>query len=269
VTTTEEHPGLLSPLHVAARRSGATVREVDASHLHDAVTPQTRLVAVSHILWTTGRRLDLPALAERAHAAGGELLVDGAQSIGSIDVWVAETGADYYAFSGQKWLMGPQGTGALWVAPERVEALAPALSGYFSLVEGKVGQMHPGAARFDGGSLDTVVLAGALAAIEWVEGRPGGRAAWGEQTARNADDARARLAEEPWISIAGPPGPPGPLLAITVEGLDDLPAAVSALAASGVLLRFIPGTPYLRVSIGAWTTEEDVERLVSALAELR
>jgi L-cysteine/cystine lyase len=269
ITTTEEHQGLLSPLDVAARKSGATVRMVDASDLLDAITPQTRLVAVSHMLWTTGRLLDLPALAERAHTVGAEMLVDGAQSVGSIDVRMPETGADYYAFSGQKWLMGPQGTGGLWVAPERVEALTPALSGYFSLVDGKVGQLRPGAARFDGGSFDTVVLAGALGAVEWVESHLGGRAAWAERTASNAERARARLAQEPWISIAAPEGPQGPLLAMTVDGVDDLPAAVAALAERGVLVRFIPGTPYLRVSIGGWTTDQDVERLVSALAELR
>jgi L-cysteine/cystine lyase len=269
ITTTEEHPGLLSPLDVVARRSGAVVREVDASDLLDAVTPETRLVAVSHVLWTTGRRLDLPALAERAHLVGAELLVDGAQSVGSMDVRVLETGADYYAFSGQKWLMGPQGTGGLWVAPDRVEALSPALSGYFSLADGKIGQMRPGAARFDGGSFDTVVLAGSLAAMEWVEAQPGGRAGWTERIATNADRARARLAAEPWITIAAPPGPPGPLLAMSVEGIDDLPAAVAGLAERGVLVRFIPGTPYLRVSIGGWTTDEDVERLVSGLSELR
>jgi L-cysteine/cystine lyase len=269
VTTTEEHPGLLSPLDVAARRSGASVREVDASALDDAITPRTRLVAVSHVLWTTGRRLDLPALAERVHEAGGTLLVDGAQSAGSSEVRVAETGADYYAFSGQKWLLGPQGTGGLWVAPERVEELSPALSGHFSLLDGKVGQMRPGAARFDGGSFDPVILAGLVAALEWVESLPGGRAGWLDAIAQNGDRVRARLAQEPWIAIAEPPGPNGPLLAITVDGIDDLPAAVAALAQRGVLVRFIPGTPYLRISVAAWTTDDDVERLLSALAELR
>jgi L-cysteine/cystine lyase len=269
ITTTEEHPGLLSPLHVAARRHGAIVREVDASGLLDAVTSQTRLVGISHVLWTTGRILDLQALSDRVHDAGGELLVDGAQSIGSIDVQVPGTGADYYAFSGQKWLLGPQGTGGLWVAPERVEPLTPALSGYFSLVEGRVGEMRPGAARFDGGSFDSAVLAGLLAAVEWVEAQPGGRAEWARRTAGNAQRARERLLAEPWISIAEPPGARGSLIAMTADGIEDLPAAVAGLAERGVLVRFIPGTPYLRVSVGSWTTDDDVERLVSGLAELR
>ena len=75
------------------------------------------MVAVSHVLWTTGRTLDLQPIADAGHEVGGLLLVDGAQSAGNIAVDVAATGADSYAFSGQKWLLGPLGSGALWVSP--------------------------------------------------------------------------------------------------------------------------------------------------------
>ena len=76
------------------------------------------MVAVSHVLWTTGQVLDVAAICAAAHAAGAPLLLDGAQSAGAIAVDVAATGADFYAFSGQKWLLGPQGSGGLWVSPD-------------------------------------------------------------------------------------------------------------------------------------------------------
>ena len=75
------------------------------------VTPRTRLLAVSHVLWTTGVTLDVHALKERT---GLPVLVDGAQSVGAIPVAVGAL--DYYTVSGQKWLCGPDTTGALYVA---------------------------------------------------------------------------------------------------------------------------------------------------------
>ncbi|MDX6522082.1 MAG: L-cysteine/cystine lyase, partial [Gaiellales bacterium] len=202
-------------------------------------------------------------------AACGEhdamLLADGAQSAGAIAVDAPASGADFYAFSGQKWLLGPQGSGGLWVAPGRVEQLWPAVSGYLSLEQGQVGVFKSTAGRFDGGSVDPVTLAGVAAAIEWVESRPRGRAAWLDHTSQNAERARARLASVPGVHVNDPGPDRAPLIAVSVEGADDLPALVATLTERGVLVRFIPDTPYLRVSIGAWTTDEDVERLIAAL----
>jgi L-cysteine/cystine lyase len=267
ITTTEEHQGLLSPLDVAARRCGVVVRAVPAEQIESAIGPSTRMVAVSHVLWTTGRALDLPSLAAVCRDHDSMLLVDGAQSGGAIAVDAPASGADFYAFSGQKWLLGPQGSGGLWVAPGRVEQLWPAVSGYLSLEQGQVGVFKSTAGRFDGGSVDPVTLAGVAAAIEWVESRPGGRAAWLDRTGQNAERARLRLAAVPGLRV-GDPGPVrSPLIAISVEGADDLPALVAGLVERGVLVRFIPDTPYLRLSIGAWTTDEDVERLIAALPD--
>ena len=111
ITTTEEHPGLTSPLDVLARRFGIEVRAVEAERVLDAISPATRMVAVSHVLWTTGRVLDMAAISARAHEVGAWLLVDGAQGAGNIEVDPAALGVDFYAFSGQKWLLGPEGSG--------------------------------------------------------------------------------------------------------------------------------------------------------------
>ena len=226
------------------------------------------MVAVSHVLWTTGRVLDLPSLAETCRAHGALLLVDGAQSGGAIAVDAPASGADFYAFSGQKWLLGPQGSGGLWVAPERVEHVWPAVSGYLNLEQGQVGSFKSTAGRFDGGSVDTVTLAGLAAAIEWVEALPGGRSAWIERTAQNAERARRRLAEVPGIELADPGAERAPLIALSVSGADDMPALVAGLGERGVLVRFIPNTPYLRVSVGAWTSDEDIDRLIEGLSTL-
>jgi L-cysteine/cystine lyase len=227
------------------------------------------MVAVSHVLWATGRVLDLPGLAAVCREHDSMLLVDGAQSGGAIAVDAPASGADFYAFSGQKWLLGPQGSGGLWISPQRVEQVWPAVSGYLNLEGGQVGVFKTTAGRLDGGSVDTVTLAGLAAAIEWVESLPGGRAAWIERTAANAERARGRLAAVAGIELADPGPERGPLIALSVAGADDdLPELVAGLAERGVLVRFIPNTPYLRVSIGAWTSDEDVDRLIDGLSAL-
>ena len=172
VTTDAEHFGLAGPVFA----SGATVRvaqvqELGADELLEAivaeVTPRTRLLAVSHVLWTTGVTLDVHALKERT---GLPVLVDGAQSVGAIPV---EVGAlDYYTVSGQKWLCGPDTTGALYVAD--AESLRVARPGYFAQESFEPGGRYvprEGAQRFDPGWLSVASLKGLATAIgvapEW------------------------------------------------------------------------------------------------------
>ena len=160
VTTTEEHPGILSPLDVLRQRCGVVPRFVDAGDVAGAVNDRTRMVAISHVLWTTGRTLDLQPIADAVHAVGGLLLIDGAQSAGNIAVDVAATGADVYAFSGQKWLLGPLGSGALWVSPELTQRIWPVTSGYLNLEGGEIGKFKTTAGRLDGGTNDPATVAG-------------------------------------------------------------------------------------------------------------
>src|SRR5947199_94717 len=163
------------------------------------------------------RLLGLRARARAAAAAGATLLIDGAQSGGAIPLEMHATGADFYAVSGQKWLLGPQGTGALWVHPDQHDRLRPATPSYFTYVDGHVGPLRDGAARFDPGSLDTTVLAGFAAAVEWVEGLPGGRDAWLREAADNMARARARLSAVAGASVHDPGGPTSGLIALRLD----------------------------------------------------
>ena len=102
-----------------------TIEERPADEAFDAilaeVTPRTKLLALSHVAWSTGNVLPI---AELKPETGVPILVDGAQSVGAIDVDAAAF--DYYTVSGQKWLCGPEGTGALYVAdPERLRLASP------------------------------------------------------------------------------------------------------------------------------------------------
>ena len=129
LTSDEEHPGVLAPLAVAQRRHGFRVRTAPFTEIAEHVGPQTRLVATSHVSWISGRSIDLRPL------AGSEVLVllDGAQGLGAVPVDPRALGCDFYAASGQKWLCGPDGTGYLWVHPDRLELLSVPWPSYVSL----------------------------------------------------------------------------------------------------------------------------------------
>jgi L-cysteine/cystine lyase len=267
VTTTEEHPGVLGPLDELRARRGAVIRAVPADGVVTAIGPTTRMVALSHVLWTTGRVLDLPAIAEAAHAVGALLLVDGAQSAGQLDLRVEETGADFYAISGQKWLLGPNGSGALWVHPRHLDRLRPATPSYHTYADGVVGSMRPGAERFDPGTIDLATLAGFAAAVGWVDGLDGGWPAWLDRGRERVAAARERLAAA-GIPAVEPPGDSTGLVAFELPGHDPVDV-VPALAERSVLLRYIPDTPYLRLSVGPWTSDADLDALIDGLESIR
>ena len=126
VTTDGEHFGLLGALAVSpARVRVAKVRELPPEDsldvLLDEVTPRTRLLALSQVCWMSGNRFPVAELKE---VTGLPVLVDGAQSAGAVAVDASRF--DFYAFSCQKWLCGPDVTGGLVVAdPERLGIAAP------------------------------------------------------------------------------------------------------------------------------------------------
>ena len=169
------------------------------------VTPKTRLLALSHVCWVSGNRLPVEELKE---ATGLPLLVDGAQSVGAIPVDAREV--DYYAFSCQKWLCGPDGMGGLAVRePERLEVLAPSYlsqDGYEP-----TGEFTPraGAGRFDPGWTPPASLAGLDAALDVAPDGRFERAA--EMTAR----CRELLAERAEVVTAPEQGT---LVSFAVEG---------------------------------------------------
>ena len=256
VTTDSEHPGLLLPLHV----SGARVRvaEVAARPTADAlptilscITPRTRLLALSHILWTTGQVMPVHEL---KRDSGLPVLVDGAQSVGAIPVEVGEL--DYYTVSCQKWLCGPEALGALYVRdPDRLGIGVPSYFAQKSLEPDGAFVPAEGAARFDSGWLATSSLAGLEAAIavapEW-------RC---ERAAEMADVCRGALRER-FELIAD--GEQSTLVSFVPAG--DAAAEAARLYDAGVIVRDLPGTGWLRASCGWWTNGDDIDRLIAYLA---
>jgi L-cysteine/cystine lyase len=255
VTTDGEHFGLLGALAVSpARVRVAQVRELPPEEALDVllaeVTPRTRLLALSHVCWMSGNRFPVSELKE---STGLPVLVDGAQSVGAIEVDV--TGFDFYAFSCQKWLCGPDATGGLTVAdPERLGIAAPSyLSQERYEPEGEF-VPRPGAARFDPGWTPPPSLAGLSAALDLA---PEGRF---ERAAAIAARCRELLAERFEVVTA-----PGHATLVTFRVEEDSAEVVKRLYEHGVVVRDVPGLGWIRVSCGWWTSDADLERLRNAL----
>ena len=256
VTTDEEHPGVLAPLGLARRR-GVSVRVVPWDELPSSVGPGTKLIACSHISWVTGRVADTEAL----KGTGVPILYDGAQGLGAVPVDVRELGCDFYAAAGQKWLCGPDGSGYLYVRRELAEQLDAPWPSYTSLADPADAlalEQRPGAARFDMGASANGADAWAIAAYNVLD-----NAGFGDVHER-AIGLAARFAER--LTELGKQVAPRGVSTLVSWHSDDAEGDVKRLAAQGFVVRDLPGRGLVRASIGAWATEEELERLASAVA---
>jgi L-cysteine/cystine lyase len=277
VTTSQEHAGCLGPLIAVRDRFGL---ELDIADIGDggdddrtvaaiaaAIRPQTRLVALSHVLWTTGARLPIARVAALAHEHGAVVAIDGAQAVGAVPVSVDEIGADFYALSGQKWLLGPEGTGALWVAPRALERARPSHAGWFGFE--RIGldadfAWQPDARRFETSGFYPPAVAGFARSCGWLSMYVG--LGWvhdrGTALARAAAD---RLAKIPGVAVLTPRDAMATMITFRIAGwpaeraLDELGARVFAIA------RIIAPLDAIRISVGFFNTTAEIERFAAAV----
>jgi L-cysteine/cystine lyase len=252
LTSDQEHPGMLGPLARAVARIGIEVRKAPFAELAGAVSSSTRLVACSHVSWVGGEVVDHDAL----RATGVPLLLDGAQGLGAIPLDLHALGCDFYAASGQKWLCGPDGSGYLYVRRDRLEDLSPPWPSYGSYSDAVALDFHEGAQRLDLTPASAESRAFALASFDVLA-----EAGWAEVLERGPRlaDRLAGLLAEGGAEVA----PRGRTTLVSWRR-EDAEQEVERLAADGILVRFLPGRGLVRASVGAWSNEEEVERVARA-----
>lgn len=251
LTSDEEHPGLLAPLAALARRRGVAIRAVPFAELAGEVRPATKLIACSHVSWVGGRIADAKGLA----ASGVPVLLDGAQAIGAIPVDPNDLGCAFYAGSGQKWLCGPEGTGYLWIAADWFESLQVPWPGYMSLSDPqRAGELplREDSARFEAGYHSAATSAWALASLDVLG------ADWDATLARGPALA-GRLAAA--LRERGKEVAPRGASTLVSWRSDTAAEDVERLAGDGIVVRDLPGRNLVRASVGAWSSEDELERV--------
>ncbi|MCX7623987.1 MAG: aminotransferase class V-fold PLP-dependent enzyme [Thermomicrobium sp.] len=281
VTTDMEHPGAQGPIFNVARRYGVIVRTARlgtgagdvASAMARLIGPRTRMVVLSHLTWNTGAILPVGDVAELAHRVGALVVVDGAQSAGSIPVDVAALGVDVYAIPGQKWLCGPEGTGAVYFSDAALDQLHLTVVGYASLAPNGLEPIggyfvpKPTAERFEVGGVHLPAIAGQVAAMRWL--REEVEYDWiFQRIAELGRYAVGRLAATDGVAVLTPTDRMAGLVSFTVRGADPQ-RLVEALARRDVIVRWITHPYSIRLSAGFYNTEDDIDRLIDALEDAR
>jgi L-cysteine/cystine lyase len=275
ITTNHEHLSALLPLSQMRDRFGIVVRVVDLGPCADRpyleaiqtlITSRTRLISLSHITWTTGTRLDVHAVAQLGHDYGIPVLIDGAQAAGAIPLDVKALDVDFYALPMQKWLCGPDGTGALYIRHESLHHVTPTFVGYWSVKDEESPQWewHEHAQRFESGGRQTAALAGQGSALNWLEevvGFP-----WLFERIKEINKyAASALQQLPGLTLLTPaPGESG-LLTFRLKEYDEAEMVRQLQEQYRIQIRSIPSLKALRLSTGFYTTEEEIETLVQTL----
>jgi L-cysteine/cystine lyase len=280
VTTAHEHAGGVGPLYAVRDRVGIEIAFVEPDPDGDddrtlaafdaAIRPGTRLVSVSHVLWTTGAVLPVRRIAELARSRGALVAVDGAQAVGAIPFSMADTAADVYAVAGQKWLLGPDGTGAVWCDQRALERMQRTFAGWHSyerIDSHGAAVVHPGARRFQVSGYHQPSIVGLARSCGWLSMFVGLDWIY-TRAAALARRARSLLAGTDGVEVLTPEARMGTIVTFRIRGwpaqaaLDELGSRVFAIA------RTVPPLDAIRISVGFFNTDEEVERLVDCVALL-
>ena len=286
--TEMEHHSNIVPWQQLAERVGAKIDwapldeegHLDMEAFAALLERGPKLVAVAHVSNVLGTENPLAEIARLARDAGALVLADGAQAAPKLPLDMAELGVDFYAITGHK-LYAPTGIGALWTKLDVLRAMPPFLGGGSMIRkvtrDGTTYADPP--ARFEAGTPAIAQAVGMASALRWLDLL--GMEAVREHERQIADYALARLAEVPGLRVFGPPRGPDRLGPVSFE-IDGIHAhdVSEILDRHGVAIRAghhcaqilmdrIGVAATARASFGAYTTPEEIDRLVDGLEDAR
>lgn len=290
VTTVVEHNSVLRPLTAWRDRGEITLTYVpcdgsgcvDPDDVRRAIEPTTRLIAVSHASNVTGAIQPIAHIATLARERGVRTLVDAAQTAGHLPIDVVQLGVDLLATSGHKGLLGPLGTGLLYICPgleNLIDAVEHGGTGTRSDEDRQPTTMPD---KYESGNSNVPAILGLGAAIDYLAGR--GVSVWHTQFQMQLERLRGGMEQIPGLRLFGPAAAADSvaLVSLTIEGYD--PQEVAAVLDSTFHIQVRPGlhcAPLMhralgtldqggtvRLSLGHFTTAEEVDAVLAALGEL-
>jgi L-cysteine/cystine lyase len=277
VTTSLEHPGGIGALYNLRDRLGVDLAFVDVgpelteAEILDgfaaAIDSRTRIVAISHVLWATGRVLPIRAIADLAHERGAIVAIDGAQAAGAFRVDLDELGADLYALSAQKWLLGPEGMGALAVARHVRDRLAPSWGGHFGFERmdsaGSASRWSD-ARAFETSNFHRPSIVGMARSIGWLSMFVGLEWVY-RRGASMAALAADRLAAIDGVELVTPRDRMANLVSFRIAGWEPEAALAELSARVFAIARTVPAIQALRISVACFTSEAELDRFLGAV----
>jgi len=285
-----EHPGVVSACVELARRQNLAIDVLPVKHLRgdqaqcdaavieaitQTLTPRTRLVVLSHLLWNTGQVMPIAAVADQLnqHPQQPFLLVDAAQSFGQIPVEEAAAAADIYAFTGHKWACGPEGLGGVALSERVVAEAAPTVIGWRSLRDESKADLtssdlfHHDSRRFEVATSCVPLMAGLRSSLQLLDQAGSAQQRWDRIQTLSGRLWKALQELErvtPLLEVT----PASGLVSFQIKG--DVPPAehVKQLGAQGLWIRDLADPSCLRACTHISTTEDDINALVAAIRAL-
>ena len=278
-----EHHANIVPWHFLRERQGVVIKWVDVDAtgaldpqaVLDAITPRTKLLAVTHVSNVLGTVVDVKAICDGARARGVPVLVDGSQAAVHMPVNVQDIGCDFYAITGHK-LYGPSGSGAIYVRHERMAEMRPFIGGGDMIREVTRDSViyNDPPMKFEAGTPGIVQTIGLGVALDYMMGLGMDNIAAHERSLR--DYARTRLDGLNWISVQGTAPDKAAIFSFTMEGaahahdistiLDKKGVAVRAgQHCAGPLMEHLGVNATCRASFGLYNTTAEVDVLIEAL----
>lgn len=278
-----EHHANIVPWHFLRERQGVVLKWVEPDpdgslppeKVLAAVTPRTKLIAVTHMSNVTGTIVDVAAIARGTDVP---VLADGSQAAVHMPVDLAALGADFYCVTGHK-LYGPSGSGAMWIRRERQAEMRPFMGGgdmIRTVARDGIDYADP-PLRFEAGTPGIVNQIGLGAALEYLMHLGMDNIAAHERDLR--DYARDRLRSLNWLQVQGDAPDKGAIFSMTMQGahahdistiLDKRGIAVRAGSHCAMpLMEFFGITASARASLAMYNTRQDVDALVEGLTFCR
>ncbi|MDK3072707.1 cysteine desulfurase [Sedimentitalea sp. JM2-8] len=283
VLSVMEHHANIVPWHFLRERQGIVLKWVDVDAtgaldpqaVIDAITPRTRLVAVTQVSNVLGTKVDVKAITEGAHAKGVPVLVDGSQAAVHMPVNVSDIGCDFYAITGHK-LYGPSGSGAIFIKSGRMAEMRPFIGGGDMIKEVSKDAVvyNDPPMKFEAGTPGIVQTIGLGVALDYMMALGMQNIATHEDSLR--DYTRDRLAGLNWLNVQGTAADKAAIFSFTLDGaahahdistiLDKRGVAVRAgHHCAGPLMDHLGLTATCRASFGLYNTREEVDTLIDAL----
>lgn len=278
-----EHPGVIAIVQEIARRFAVKVdicpildtlnQGNPTAVIENALTPNTRLVILSHLLWNTGQVLPLGEIVKVCHGYRDHpipILVDAAQSAGSLPLDLTSLGVDFYAFTGHKWFCGPAGVGGVYIRPESFHLLNPTFIGWRGIDIDDQGQ--PIAWKNDGRKFE--VASSAYPQYEGLRAALAVHKNW--NCTQNRYQQICQLSEYLWQGLSEIEGiqclknspPEAGLVSFQVQANLSHEQLVKQLENEGFLLRKLYHPDCIRACIHYFTLPAEVEQLIAALKGL-